>query len=255
MQMNEKTRKMIFATAGTLAGILIGCAVFLPSKVQPYAMVTSVVLWAAYLYRKLTKVPESKEKTMQIINLEPDFKKLYTQQVQHRVQERLRSKFPGATVDLCDAEILRIMTTGKMAYAPIRKADSYSHLGVCLGRNGELQMSLFSLVNLENIRESIPVEPVTISVVEDETQEVKDWYSQKGQQLLTELITQMHGRGYSKLSIKENGDVMVEENGRSVRKDFFSEIPPKTQWKALKELMEEDDVQVQVSGRRLTLAW
>ena len=147
------------------------------------------------------------------------------------------------------------MTTGKMAYAPIRKADSYSHLGVCLGRNGELQMSLFSLVNLENIRESIPVEPVTISVVEDETQEVKDWYSQKGQQLLTELITQMHGRGYSKLSIKENGDVMVEENGRSVRKDFFSEIPPKTQWKALKELMEEDDVQVQVSGRRLTLAW
>ena len=245
--MNEKTRKMIFATAGILVGILIGCAVFLPSKVQPYAMVTSVVIWAAYLYRKLTKVPEPKEKTMQIINLEPDFKKLYTQQVQHRVQERLRSKFPGATVDLCDAEILRIMTTGKMAYAPIRKADSYSHLGVCLGRNGELQMSLFSLVNLENIRESIPVEPVTISVVEDETQEVKDWYSQKGQQLLTELITQMHGRGYSKLSIKENG--------RSVRKDFFSEIPPKTQWKALKELMEEDDVQVQVSGRRLTLAW
>ena len=48
MQMNEKTRKMIFATAGTLAGILIGCAVFLPSKVQPYAMVTAVVLWAAY---------------------------------------------------------------------------------------------------------------------------------------------------------------------------------------------------------------
>ena len=188
---------------------------------------------------------------MQIINLEPDFKKLYTQQVQHRVQERLRSKFPGATVDLCDTEILRIMMTGKMGYAPIKKADTYSHLGVCIGRNGELQMNLFSLVNLENISE----EPVIFPVVKDDEQEVKDWYSQKGQQLLTELITQMHGRGYSKLSIKENGDVMVEENGRSVLKDRFSEIPPKTQWKALKTLLEEDDVQVQMSGRRLTLVW
>ena len=249
--MNEKTRKMIFSLAGTLIAILIGCAVLLPVKVQPYAMVTAVILWAAFLYRKFRKEPEPKEKTMQIIDLEPDFKKLYTQQVQQRVQERLRSKFPGATVDLCDAEILRILTTGKMAYAPIRKADGYSHLGVSIGRNGELQMNLFSLVSLENIHQ----EPVTLSVVADSDKEVKDWYTQKGQQLLTELITQMHGRGYSKLSIKENGDVMVEENGRSVLKDRFSEIPPKAQWKALKELMEEDDVQVQVSGRRLTLAW
>lgn len=81
------------------------------------------------------------------------------------------------------------------------------------------------------------------------------WFTQKGQQLLTELITNMNSRGYSKLSINENGDVTVRENGRNVRKDHFHEIPPKESWARLRELMMDEDVQVQVSGRQLTFAW
>ena len=72
---------------------------------------------------------------------------------------------------------------------------------------------------------------------------------------MTELITNMNSRGYTKLYINEAGDVTVKENGRSVLKDRFSEIPPKEQWGRLKELMAEDEVDVQVSPRRLTVAW
>ena len=55
--------------------------------------------------------------------------------------------------------------------------------------------------------------------------------------------------------INENGDVTVKENGRNVRKDHFREIPPKESWARLRELMMDEDVQVQVSGRQLTFAW
>ena len=54
----------------------------------------------------------------------------------------------------------------------------------------------------------------------DKKQDIEQWFTQKGQQLLTELITNMNSRGYSKLSINENGDVTVKENGRNVRKDL-----------------------------------
>ena len=71
-------------------------------------------------------------------------------------------------------------------------------------------MNLFSLVNFENIQE-------TKNLMENKNQDIEQWFTQKGQQLLTELITNMNSRGYSRLSINENGDVTVKENGRNVR--------------------------------------
>lgn len=109
-------------------------------------------------------------------------------------------------------------------------------------------MIMFSLVSFESIQG-------TKNLMENEEQNIEQWFTQKGQQLLTELITNMNSRGYSKLSINENGDVTVRENGRNVRKDHFHEIPPKESWARLRELMMDEDVQVQVSGRQLTFAW
>ena len=90
---------------------------------------------------------------------------------------------------------------------------------------------------------------------EKQKNELEQWYTQKGQQLLTELITNMNSRGYTKLQINEAGDVTVKENGRQVLKDRFSEIPPKEQWSKLKELMEDDELHIKVSSKQLTLAW
>ena len=134
---------------------------------------------------------------------------------------------------------------------PIKKADDYCHMSISMKNNGDIQLTLFSLVNLDNIRQDAIKQLTDVNHQPD----VEQWYTQKGQQLLTELITNMNSRGYTKLYINEAGDVTVKENGRSVLKDRFSEIPPKEQWGRLKELMAEDVVDVQVSPRRLTVAW
>lgn len=38
-------------------------------------------------------------------------------------------------------------------------------------------------------------------------------------------------------------------------KDRFQEIPPKKDWRKLKKLMLEEDIEVQVSGKQLSFAW
>ena len=249
--MNERMKKMLLSTAGTLSAVLILCAVLVPPNYRVHAMVMASVTFIVLLYYRLKKShkKDAKERQMQVIDMEPDYKKLYAQQIQQRVQERLKEKFPSASVELCEKDILQIAASGKCIYVPIKKAEHYSHMSVSIGRNGEIQMNLFSLVNLEQVHRE------QITIAEEENREVDRWYSQRGQKMLTELITNMHSRGYTKLSISESGDVTVKENGRSVLKDHFKEIPPKDQWARLKELMAEDDVQMQVSGRRLTLAW
>ena len=185
---------------------------------------------------------------MQIVDLEPDYKNLFAQQLQLRIQEKLRVKFTEATVALGEKEVMCIAERKKTAYIPIQQAGEYCHISIALSETGEIQMKLFSLVNFESIQE-------TKNLMENKKQDIEQWFTQKGQQLLTELITNMNSRGYSRLSINENGDVTVKENGRNVRKDHFREIPPKESWARLRELMMDEDVQVQVSGRQLTFAW
>ena len=51
-------------------------------------------------------------------------------------------------------------------------------------------MKLFSLVNFESIQG-------TKNLMENEEQNIEQWFTQKGQQLLTELITIMKSRGFS----------------------------------------------------------
>lgn len=214
-------------------------------------MVAVAIVFLLGLYRKLKKEQSQgkKEHAMQIIDLEPDYKALYAQQVLRRIQERVHSTFPDANVEICEKDILRIVSTGKSVYVPIKSAGHYSHISVGFRSDGEIQMNLFSLVNFDHLQKE---EKIAES---EPTFEIDQWYSQRGQQMLTELITNMNSRGYTKLSINESGDVTVKENGRSVLKDHFKEIPPKEQWGRLKELMAEDEVAIQVSGKRLTVAW
>lgn len=251
MRKNEKRMEIIMSMAGMFVAALIAGIIFVPEPYRYGVLMVTAGIWAAIFCCKWIKERKNRQKqcAMQVFDLEPDYKRLFSQQLQLRVQEKLRMKFPDATVDLCEKEIERVATLRKAVYVPIRKADNYCHISILLKNTGEIQMNLFSLVHLENICEaksSVPAEP---------ERDVEQWFTQKGQQLLTELITNMNGRGYTKLSISENGDVTVKENGRNVLKDHFQEIPPKKQWAKLKELMADEDVQVQVSGRQLTLAW
>lgn len=253
MRKNGKTKETILSMAGTLAATGIGCAVFVPERFRAYAWlliigICMVFLWELWKEKQKRRTERERERTMQIVDLEPDYKNLFAQQLQLRIQEKLRVKFPEATVALGEKEVMCIAERKKTAYIPVQQAGEYCHISIALNEMGEIHMNLFSLVNFESIQG-------TKNLMENEEQNIEQWFTQKGQQLLTELITNMNSRGYSKLSINENGDVTVRENGRNVRKDHFHEIPPKESWARLRELMMDEDVQVQVSGRQLTFAW
>ena len=222
MRKNGKTRETVLSMAGTLAAIGIGCAVFVPERFRTQAWlliigICMVFFWELRKEKQTRRTERERERTMQIVDLEPDYKNLFAQQLQ-------------------------------TAYIPVQQAGEYCHISIALSEMGEIHMNLFSLVNFESIQG-------TKNLMENEEQNIEQWFTQKGQQLLTELITNMNSRGYSKLSINENGDVTVKENGRNVRKDHFHEIPPKESWARLRELMMDEDVQVKVSGRQLTFAW
>lgn len=251
VEKNKKRRKDVFTLTGTAIGILIACVVFVPQEHRKYALFLVAAMGMAAVY---FHVHEKKQKTlekrmMQIVDIEPDYKQLFVQQTMLRINEKLHWKFPAADIEICDADILRMARTQQTICVAVKKAENFSHLNISLLPNGVIKMNLFSLVNFEAIG-TIKAEK---SLPEDD--DVEHWYRNEGQRLLTELVTNMNSRGFSKLSIRENGDVLVEESGENVVKDYFPEIPPKKQWAKLKKLMSSSDIQVQTSGKLLTFTW
>lgn len=254
MRKNGKTKEQLRKIVGVWLAWVIGCYIFIPEGYRGYLLVAVSLLcitafaWEMQMQqgRQKRRLPKQK---VQMIDLEPNYKKLFVQQIQLCVQEKLRKKFPDANVELGEKELERLATFGKVGYVPIKKADRYCHMSIELMCSGEIQMNLFALVSLENAQAQ------TQSMPEGNKVDVEQWYTQKGQQLLTELITNMNTRGYTELSISENGDVTVVENGRNVIKDRFQEIPPKKDWRKLKKLMLEEDIEVQVPGKQLSFAW
>ena len=252
--MNEMMKEFMKKVVMVLVTVWILMAIIVPKEYLKVAFGSSLllaILFVAYWFRKEQRSMKKEKPKMQVIDVGPDYKKLFVQQTYYRIQEKMRTKFPNVSVEISESELYKIACEGKTIYAAIDQAEHYTHLSVTLAKNGDLNMNLFSLVNLDMIHQTTDQ---IQQVIEEDTQ-VEQWFERKGQQLLTELLTNMNARGYSKISINEEGDVMVREDGRNCVKDYFKEIPPKTDWQKLKELMSKDGVNVQVSARYLKFAW
>ena len=252
--MNEMMKEFMKKVVMVLVTVWILMAIIVPKEYLKVAFGSSLllaILFVAYWFRKEQRSMKKEKPKMQVIDVGPDYKKLFVQQTYYRIQEKMRTKFPNVSVEISESELYKIACEGKTIYAAIDQAEHYTHLSVALAKNGDFIMNLFSLVNLDMIHQTTDQ---IQQVIEEDTQ-VEQWFERKGQQLLTELLTNMNARGYSKISINEEGDVMVREDGRNCVKDYFKEIPPKKDWQKLKELMSKDGVNVQVSARYLKFAW
>lgn len=193
--MNEMMREFMKKAIMVLVTVWILMAIFVPKAYLKVAFGSSLLLAILFVAYWLIKEQQSMKKEkpkMQVIDIGPDYKKLFVQQTYYRIQEKMRTKFPNVSVEISESELYKIACEGKTIYAAIDQAEHYTHLSVALAKNGDLIMNLFSLVNLDMIHQTTDQ---IQQEIEEDTQ-VEQWFERKGQQLLTELLTNMNARGY-----------------------------------------------------------
>lgn len=254
-------RKSLWKAAGVLVTMLILCEIILPNSwkmtARGISLISSILYFlclnrkaiAAYWSKKTGK--KHPKKNASLVQLEPDYKKLFVQQAALRIQEKMQQKFAGGKVCMCDADIIRLAYLRRPLCVAIEGVDGFSHMNIFMTEDGMFRMSLFSLVDFDTISDT---KNETQSNTLDNTK-MEQWYTQKGQHLLTELVTEMNSKGFSKLSIQENGDVLVQENGKYVVKDHVLDFPPKSSWLGLKKLMLDTEIKVRINDKKMTLMW
>ena len=56
------------------------------------------------------------------------------------------------------------------------------------------------------------------------------WYEVQGRKVLEALITDLHSRGYNSLTIRENGDIAIQQADSEKVRTAFESVPEKPYW-------------------------
>ena len=99
--------------------------------------------------------------------------------------------------------------------------------------------------------EAVPAEEEPEPPVVD----VNVWYELIGQKALENIITELNANGYTKLSIKENGDVVINRQKKESVQATLDAFPGKPYWEELITVLEENELKGKITGSCLQVSW
>ena len=180
-----------------------------------------------------------------------------------RITEKLKSAYPQSVWQWKDTPSLQGILAGGTVRILVENMDAYTHADISFDRFGRIHVEPMTIGSFAepsgngtsagpgtgdaDAAEEMPPEP---SVVD-----VRVWYELVGQKVLEAQITDLNANGHTKLTIKENGDIVVNRQKKEVLKGTLDSFPAKSCWEELVLLLAEDELKGKIAGNTLQVSW
>lgn len=180
-----------------------------------------------------------------------------------RITEKLKSAYPQSVWQWKDTPSLQGILAGGTVRILVENMDAYTHADISFDRFGRIHVEPMTIGSFAepsgngtsagpgtgdaDAAEEMPQEP---SVVD-----VRVWYELVGQKVLETQITDLNANGHTKLTIKENGDIVVNRQKKEVLKGTLDSFPAKSCWEELVLLLAEDELKGKIAGNTLQVSW
>lgn len=250
---------------------LLLCAIFKHPAFQWIAC-AALALWVAFMLvgiirphvkkkRKVSSVKSAESSLCEVQQVpnpqvdDDDTKLTLLRQVNHRVMEQLKQNYPMASWLWETRPSSDEISKGCTKRIKLFHCDPFNFGEVTLAATGKMEISLIQLVPLSEVdQQSEPEEDLTDQDILDRS-DVKQWYTEKGIAILSELIDELNVQGHKRLTIKENGEVFVSTSGTQHSIETIPDFPPRPAWDDLCALAREDDISVEVCAQGLAVSW
>ncbi|NBI85523.1 hypothetical protein D3Z47_04590 [Lachnospiraceae bacterium] len=180
-----------------------------------------------------------------------------------RITEKLKSAYPQSVWQWKDTPSLQDILAGGTVRILVENMDAYTHADISFDRFGRIHVEPMTIGTFAepsgngtsagpktddaDAAEETPPEP---SVVD-----VRVWYELVGQKVLESQITELNANGHTKLTIKENGDIVVNRQKKEMLKGTLDSFPAKSYWEELVLLLAEDELKGKITGNALQVSW
>ena len=171
-----------------------------------------------------------------------------------RITEKLKSAYPQSVWQWKDTPSLQDILAGGTVRILVENMDAYTHADISFDRFGRIHVEPMTIgtfaepsADNQDNSEETPPEP---SVVD-----VRVWYELVGQKVLESQITELNANGHTKLTIKENGDIVITNQKKEMLKGTLDSFPAKSYWEELVLLLAEDELNGKITGNTLQVSW
>jgi hypothetical protein len=207
--------------------------------------------------RRTAKPRQAKAKKETVITAQADSSddKLLLGHLSCRITDKLRAVFPDATW-YWQEKSPELIARGGTGRIRIEGAEEYTHADVTVDSFFRLSFAMMKIVSLQDAAdETVTPEAVVAETPEPVQANVADWYEWIGKEVLQEVITELNSRGYSRVFIKETGEVYVVEDGDEAVKATLKEMPGKSKWMELVDVLAAGELRGEIDNDRLAVAW
>ena len=171
-----------------------------------------------------------------------------------RITEKLKSAYPQSVWQWKDTPSLHDILAGGTTRILVENMDAYTHADISFDRFGRIHVEPMTIgsfaepsADSQDDAEETPPEPPVV--------DVRVWYELVGQKVLESQITDLNANGHTKLTIKENGDIVITRQKKEVLKGTLDSFPAKSYWEELVLLLAEDELKGKITGNTLQVSW
>ena len=180
-----------------------------------------------------------------------------------RITEKLKSAYPQSVWQWQDKPSLQHILNGGTIRILVENMDAYTHADISFDRFGRIHVEpmtigSFAEHSVGNVDDRLPTSDADVAgktPLEPSVVDVRVWYELIGQKVLEELITDLNANGHSMLTIKENGDIVINCQKKKVLKATLDSFPEKIYWKELISILEENELKGKISDNSLQVSW
>lgn len=171
-----------------------------------------------------------------------------------RITEKLKSAYPKAVWQWKEKPSLHKLLAGNTVRIIVENMDKFNHADITFDRFGRIHVEPMSIGSFSPDVESAD-DTEDESTPDPAVVDVRSWYELVGQHILEAQITELNAGGHSKLTIKENGDIIINRQKREIFITSLEAFPGKNYWDELISILQEDELNAKIAGNVLQVSW
>lgn len=278
-----KKKKSLWSGVSILIVVTLAITAFIRGNAQFWLYAISFAVWSAWtvVYFLIPFIKEERHRT-EAQRIRKECEKQYAKKprfivpeisdpinlvlLRHanfRISAYLQSIYPEATWEWREEYPERIIAKGGTGRIRLFGVAGFNYADVTFNQNADINCSLVNVVPL--IQQTAPnasadetMEAAKVPEMTPKQQNPIDpqvWYEVQGRKVLEALITDLHSRGYSSLTIRENGDIAIKQADSEKVKTAFESVPEKMYWTKLCKVFEREGMAANITDGGILLTW
>lgn len=173
-----------------------------------------------------------------------------------RITDKLKSAYPHATWQWQGKPLLQNILRGSTVRISVEDMAEFTHADITFDRFGRIHVEPMIIGSFASppVPDDTNTEPAE-AAPEPPVVDVNVWYELIGQKALENIITELNANGYTKLSIKENGDIVINRQKKESVQATLDAFPGKPYWEELITVLEENELKGKITGSSLQVSW